>query len=52
MIFHICVLKVSANVKLAMQCLEIFGGNAPNANPPLIARLVQNIQRIRRVHVE
>jgi len=31
-------LKVSANVKLAMQCLEIFGGNAPNATPPPLLR--------------
>jgi len=34
-------LKVSTNVKAAMQCFENFGGsNAPNAPPPLVARLV------------
>jgi len=33
-------LKGSANVKIAMQCFENFGGaNAPNA-PRLVARLV------------
>jgi len=32
-------LKVSANVKIAMQCFKNFGGaNAPNA--PLVARLL------------
>jgi len=32
-------LKVSTNVKIAMQCFENFGeANAPNA-PPLVARL-------------
>jgi len=34
-------LKVSSNVKIAMQCFKNFGGgvNAPNATP-LVARLV------------
>jgi len=31
-------LKVSANVKIAMQCFEIFGGEYAS-NAPLVARL-------------
>jgi len=36
--FHLYSLKVSANVKIAMQCFEIFGrGNDPNDLPWLCA---------------
>ena len=41
--FHLYTLKVAANVKLAMQCFENFGGAyAPNA--PLVVRL-STVQR-------
>jgi len=34
-------LKVSANVKIAMQCFENFGGGEmPQMPPPLVARLL------------
>ena len=43
--FHIYSLKVSANIKIAMQCLKVSGGaNTPNAIP-LVARLVANMGR-------
>jgi len=37
-------LKVSANVKIAVQCFENFGGggNASNA-PPLVSRLTSTV---------
>jgi len=38
-------LKVSANVKIAMQCFEIFGGNMPQMLPWLRA-CMYHFQRI------
>jgi len=35
-------LKVSANVQIAMQCFEIFGGGEMPQIPPLVARLPQS----------
>jgi len=32
--FHLYSSNVFANVKLAMQCYEIFGGNGPNVPLP------------------
>jgi len=32
-------LKVSSNVKIAMQCFENFGGGETPQMPPLVARL-------------
>jgi len=36
---HLYYLKVSANVKIAMQCFENFGGGKCPKCPPLVARL-------------
>jgi len=33
-------LKISVNVKIAMQCLESFGGGQMPQMPPLVARLL------------
>jgi len=37
--FHSYSLKVSANVKIAMQCFEFSWGQMPQM-PPLLARLI------------
>jgi len=37
-------LNVSADVKIAMQCFENFGG----ANAPLVARLISHMQSFQR----
>jgi len=35
--FHLYSLKVSANVKISVECFENFGeANAPNASPPCL----------------
>jgi len=36
-------LKVSANVKIAMQCFENFGGQMPQMPSPLVAGLIVTI---------